>query len=343
MTPFLLTTDPGLEDIALDELHESWPAASAITPPVPMSGRLLAELPDDADPTVLRLVHHVTEIRLLDRTASLDDVRAAVARTEIPELETAVSFRASTTRIGEHPFTSQQIAGAAGAVLQRRWGTPVDLEQFEINVRVDLVGDELLVGIQRTRESLGKRIRRARTLRTSLKPTIAAAMVRLARCHRGRGSLLDPMCGTGTIPIEAASINPELVVAASDWDEQTVACARETIANHGLALEVRRLDVREAAAGWGRCFDAIVTDPPYGLRQGRRVRLGTFYTFVLRGCLDALAEGGRIVVICPRRKAIEGAIRRLPLVVVHERIVETGGLFPRIRVLEANQGANTYG
>ncbi|RMF71539.1 MAG: methyltransferase domain-containing protein, partial [Acidobacteria bacterium] len=213
-------------------------------------------------------------------------------------------------------------------------GTPVDLEGFEINVRVDLIGDKLLVGIQRTRESLARRIRRARPLRTSLKPTIAAAMVRLARCHRGARSLLDPMCGTGTIPIEAREANPELLVAASDWDEETVATARATIARHGLEIEVRRLDVREAAAGWGRPFDAVVTDPPYGLRQGRRVRLGALYTFVLRGCLDALADDGRLVVICPRRKAFEGAVRRLPLTVVHERVVETGGLFPRIWVLE---------
>ncbi len=334
MTRFLLTTDPGREDIVLDEARERWPEATPTRPVDPLSGRVLVELPGEADPTTLRTVHHVTELRALARAASLDDVRRVVAAVEIPELERARSFRASTTRVGEHPFSSQQIAGAAGAALQRRWGTPVDLEHFEINVRVDLVGDELLVGIQRTRESLGKRIRRARTLRTSLKPTIAAAMVRLARAHRGAGSLLDPLCGTGTIAIEAASINPALTVAASDWDEQTVACARETIAGHGLGIEVRRLDVREISAGWGRRFDAIVTDPPYGLRQGRRVRLGALYTFVLRGCLDALADRGRMVVICPRRRAFEGAIRRLPLTVVHERVVETGGLYPRIWALE---------
>ena len=50
---------------------------------------------------------------------------------------------------------------------------------------------------------LHKRGYRANANEAPLRETLAAAMVHIAR-YRGRGDFLDPFCGSGTIPIEAA-------------------------------------------------------------------------------------------------------------------------------------------
>lgn len=52
---------------------------------------------------------------------------------------------------------------------------------------------------------LHKRGYRANANDAPLRETLAAAMVHLSR-YRGRGEFLDPFCGSGTIPIEAAMI-----------------------------------------------------------------------------------------------------------------------------------------
>jgi putative N6-adenine-specific DNA methylase/tRNA (guanine6-N2)-methyltransferase len=215
----------------------------------------------------------------------------------------------------------------------------VDLEGFEVNVRADLYGTRLVAGIQRTRDSLGNRVRRGKALRSSLRPTVAAAMLRLAGAHRGPGRLADPLCGAAVIPVEAARVNPELEIEASDWDAPTVEVARATLRNHGLEIPVRVLDARALGASCGTPFDYIVTDPPYGMRQAKRARLTAFYRELLESFTGALAPAGRIVVIVVKHRVFEAALERTGLRVAHRRPVVCGSIRPRIFVLERPAGS----
>ncbi|MCP3982028.1 MAG: methyltransferase [bacterium] len=324
---FLLTTDPGLEDLVVGELAGG--PASALERP----GCLVVEH-DDLD-ALMRLgtIHHVTELRAEGEARTLDDVRRIVDSAPLDDVAGARSFRVSSRCTGDHDFDRQRLQGAAGAVLQRRHGTTVDLEGFELEVRVDVDDERVWVGIQRTRDSLGNRVRRGRSLRSSLKPTIAAAMLRLAGAHEGNGRLADPMCGAGVIPVEAARVNAALELFAADRDPETVETARGTFANHGLALEPSCFDARELGRDYRRTFDFIVTDPPYGVRQGRRIRLDELYRDLLRSFERALCPEGCVVVIVVKHRTFRSALDAVGLNPVHERKVETGGLSPWIFVL----------
>ena len=70
---------------------------------------------------------------------------------------------------------------------------------------VRLVNDECEVSADSSGELLHKRGYRQEIAKAPLRETIAAAMV-LASGWKGNEPLLDPMCGSGTIPIEAALI-----------------------------------------------------------------------------------------------------------------------------------------
>ena len=299
-----------------------------------LPGRLLAELSEPIEPGQLRTAQDVVELRHEAEAASLDDLRAHLRGLELPELADAESFRVEGRLAGEPGFTRRELAGAAGAVLQRRHGTPVDLERPDLLVWVELVHGRLLTGIPLNRESLDRRLRRGRALRVSLKPTIAAAMIRSAGAQRGAPSLLDPCCGAATIPVEAVLANSRVSAFGSDWDEATVEAARGTIANHGVDVKLQRCDARELGAGWSRRFDRIVTNPPYGLRVGRRLRLDEFYLRLLRGCAEVLEPGGRVVWLTPRRRAIERAVAELPFEIRQELELQLGDLRPRIYLLD---------
>jgi putative N6-adenine-specific DNA methylase len=70
---------------------------------------------------------------------------------------------------------------------------------------VRIVNDECAVSADSSGELLHKRGYRQEIAKAPLRETIAAAMV-LASGWKRDESLLDPMCGSGTIPIEAAMI-----------------------------------------------------------------------------------------------------------------------------------------
>lgn len=331
----LLATDPGLEDLVAEELRERAPRTSVLDLPGVPAGSLIVETSAiESDLRALTMVHHLTDVLGEGPVSGIDALRELVAGIDIPELERAASFRVSSTCEDTPALDRMDVQRAAGGVLHRRYGTPVDLTEFEVHVRVDCLAGHARVGLQATREPLSNRIRRGAVLRSSLRPTVAAAMLRLAGAHREDGLLIDPMCGAGVIPVEAARLNPALRVEASDWDEPTVAVAAGTFSNHGLDVVPGVLDARSLGANRPEAFDYIVTDPPYGVRQGKRTKLGPLYRDLLDSFARALKPSGRLAVVVVRHRALDRAVSALPLRIVHRRTVNAGNLALTISVLE---------
>jgi putative N6-adenine-specific DNA methylase/tRNA (guanine6-N2)-methyltransferase len=323
---YLLTTDPGIEDLAAEELCERLPAASAQPLPYGLPGQVRAGAASLDALLSLRTIRQVIEIRLEAGASTLDDLRRLVGRAELPELSGAESFRVTTEWAGVVGATRREIQGAAGAVLQGRYGTRVDLERPQYRVRVEVCGNRMVAGLQRTERSLSKRLVRARPLRSSIRPTLAAAMLRLAGAQRGGGRLIDPMCGAGTIPIEARQLNAELEVHASDWDPKTLQVARATAARHGCAIDFRLADARALGRSYATPFDSLVTDPPYGVRQAKRSSSLALYRSLLPSFEAVLAESGRIVLVALKPKVFRLALEATALELLHERRVRAGSL-----------------
>ena len=126
------------------------------------------------------------------------------------------------------------------------------------------VDDQFAVSLDSSGESLYRRGLKRQVTAAPLRETIAAAMLILAG-YSPPEPLVDPMCGAGTIPVEAKRINPALEVHGSDWDAETLDVARGTVRNHGLDVELRPADARELRAAYSGSFDYLVTDPPYGV------------------------------------------------------------------------------
>lgn len=70
-------------------------------------------------------------------------------------------------------------------------------------IRVFLMKDEVVVGLDTTGESLHKRGYRKHTAKAPIAENLAAALIMLTPWNKDR-ILVDPFCGSGTIPIEAA-------------------------------------------------------------------------------------------------------------------------------------------
>jgi putative N6-adenine-specific DNA methylase len=90
-------------------------------------------------------------------------------------------------------------------------------------IKIQAHNDVFLVMVDTSGEALHKRGYRKLINEAPLKETMAAAMVKLSRWKGGELPLVDPMCGTGTIAIEAAMIARNIApgvnrnFAAEDW------------------------------------------------------------------------------------------------------------------------------
>ncbi|MCR5586856.1 MAG: class I SAM-dependent RNA methyltransferase [Lachnospiraceae bacterium] len=90
-------------------------------------------------------------------------------------------------------------------------------------VRVIIMNDIVSVGLDTSGDSLHKRGYRTRTVKAPVTETLAAALIMLTPWKKDR-ILVDPFCGSGTFPIEAAMIGMNMApgmnreFTAENWD-----------------------------------------------------------------------------------------------------------------------------
>lgn len=80
----------------------------------------------------------------------------------------------------------------------------VDLKSPSLLINVHIREDECSISLDSSGEPLFKRGYREQTGPAPLNEVLAAGMLRLAG-YTGQQSFVDPMCGSGTLPIEAAT------------------------------------------------------------------------------------------------------------------------------------------
>ena len=82
-------------------------------------------------------------------------------------------------------------------------------------------------------------------------------------------------------------------------------------------------------------MDAIVTNPPYGIRLGKHANYADLYRKFLEGAAAVLKPEGRIVVLVGKRRAVfNRVLREMPeLRIVNVRVIEIGGVYPAVFVL----------
>ena len=116
----------------------------------------------------------------------------------------------STLKDSEHThsgFVSLKLKDAIVDRLRKAQGRRPDVDTKDPDVRVvaHLAREQLSLSLDLAGEPLHQRGYRIRTVAAPLKETLAAAVLRAAG-YAGEEPLWDPMCGSGTLAIEAAMI-----------------------------------------------------------------------------------------------------------------------------------------
>ena len=136
----------------------------------------------------------------------------------------AVECNSSRSQISHSHFAALKVKDAIADQFRERQGArpSVQVEQPDILINLYLLRDQATLSLDLSGESLHRRGYREQGLGAPLKENLAAAMLLRAgwpeMAARG-GALLDPMCGSGTLPIEAALMAADIApgLLRSHW------------------------------------------------------------------------------------------------------------------------------
>ena len=205
---FFATAAKGTEPALRDELRElGLPGVRADRGGVHFEGGLgegaLACL---ASRIAVRVLYELGSFDAADGDALYDGVRGVDWRAYLTADRTlAVRASCRSSALTHTQFIAQRTKDAVVDQLRGRTGErpSVDLADPDVALFVHLVRDRATLYVDLAGEPLHRRGYRRRNVTAPLKETLAAAILRLSGWDR-RSPLLDPMCGSGTIAIEAA-------------------------------------------------------------------------------------------------------------------------------------------
>lgn len=185
-------------------------------------------------------------------------------------------------------------------------------------VRVFLMKDEVTVGLDTTGESLHKRGYRKLTAKAPIAENLAAALIMLTPWNRDR-ILVDPFCGSGTFPIEAAMMAANMApgrnrhFTAENWlhiadktvwkdcfeeaeelvdlsvhtdiqgydiDERMVSIARENAKLAGVDKLIHFQRRGVAELSHPKKYGFLITNPPYGERLQEKEEMPALYRVI---------------------------------------------------------------
>jgi tRNA (guanine6-N2)-methyltransferase len=162
------------------------------------------------------------------------------------------------------------------------------------------------------------------TLKSSLNPAIAFAMVELAGIDQS-DRVLDPCCGSSTILIERQLLKPAICIGV-DIDPRALECAKQNIIAAGVEIELKHGDIKDKKFSDGY-FTKIISNLPYGIHTGSRDKNKELYRFLADKAVKWLKVGGKAVFITNAKSLLRNSFEFNPAWrLIGEYPVKVGGL-----------------
>ncbi|HEV2181081.1 MAG TPA: hypothetical protein VGR59_12220 [Gemmatimonadaceae bacterium] len=232
---------------------------------------------------------------------------------------------------------ARRIAGVTFAAAAAHDDAPDVADAAPALVIVRIAHDACLISADSSGDLLHRRGYRLRTAKAPMRETLAAAML-LAGGWDTAAPLVDPFCGSGTIPIEAALMARRLppgaqrrfafetwpgcsaprwrrvvdaaldaaspaapaAIHGSDRDAGAIAAARDNAARAGVAGDIAFAQQPLTSLALPNDAGWLVTNPPYGVRVSDRENVRDLYAQLGR-LLRTTARDWRAVVMLADR------------------------------------------
>ncbi len=321
----LATTTPGFEEVALEEVEEIT-GSRGVKKHQGMIG-LRGEEEDILKLNYLsKTLHRVLLLLAKFSFSDLDDIYQKLAKIDFSKfINSDQKFAARIQRHGTHNFSSMDVEREVGQAIidsfKNNTGKElgVNLDNPDIIFRGEVRSENFWISMDTTgQDSLHKRSYRVKNHPAPLKPSIAHCLIRLSEWNRDE-SFIDPMCGSGTICIEAGLSgnnvpnffrddydyhdfdfldsekfakmrrkidrnvkNETLSIFGNDISKKYIEKAKENGKEAGVKINFTHKDATQISLD----YDKIVTNLPYGRRLGSKKEVKKLYNDFMSNLLD---------------------------------------------------------
>ncbi|MBW4700309.1 MAG: RNA methyltransferase [Aphanocapsa lilacina HA4352-LM1] len=269
--------------------------------------------------TIFRVLVPIGEFAAPDRERLYRAVQKIDWQRYVPmEATLAVDATGGNARLNHTHFTALQVKNAIVDQQRDRTGrrSSVDAHRPDVRLNIHIDNDRAVLSLDSSGESLHRRGYRPAMGAAPLKETLAAALIELAGWDPAQ-AFIDPLCGSGTLPLEAAikalAIAPGLFrdrfgfegwpdfdrplwerlrteaksvqrtqlpapIAGSDSDVEVLQLARENARRCGVQKLVAWSATELAHLEAPSDRGVILCNPPYGERLGEASALGELYS-----------------------------------------------------------------
>ena len=277
-------------------------------------GRRMVSFTGDKEMMYKANFHLRTAVRILKpflhfKATNADEVYETVKAFDWEQyLDTTSTFSVDSVVYSEvfrhSKFVAYRVKDAIADYFNDKYGErpSVRLNNPDLIFHIHIAGEECTLALDSSGESLHRRGYRVETGRAPINEVLAAGMIMLTNWH-GECDFIDPMCGSGTLPIEAALIARNIApgvfrqgyafekwndydsalfkaiyeddsaerefkhkIYGYDVDGRMVACARRNVksAMMGDCIEIECRDIKDFEEHPEPAI--MIVNPPYGER-----------------------------------------------------------------------------
>ncbi len=200
--------------------------------------------------------------------------------------------------------------------LPASWRFVEENASVEIWLKID--GAMAICGLRLSDRTMRHRTYKHEHLPASIRPTVAAVIARLADLKPGQ-TVLDPMCGAGTLIAEAyLSVRGKKGIGGADWemnylggdiDSGHARASQANLRQFGIT-DIRTWDARRLPLD-DDSVDRIVCNPPFGKQLSSPEEIGPLYRQSVREMDRVLKPGGKSVIIVSDAAALRAAVEHV--------------------------------
>jgi 23S rRNA G2445 N2-methylase RlmL len=329
--PCYAVTLPGLEAVAADEITHALggtvkrTAEQIVVFRVPTIDAELLRLRTTEDVFLLawgtdQLTYRAEDLDRIRRWTAQDADWPALLRLHHavrPRPKGKPTYRLVTQMTGTHGYRRVDAQKAMAKGLAGK--VPASWKPAEENAAVEIwltIHETTAVcGLRLSDATMRHRTYKREHFPASLRPTVAAALVRLAETELPH-VVLDPMCGAGTIPAELLALREEQwrrqkggagLVLGGDLEQGHLRSAAANLRSLGKVelarWDARRLPLADAAV------DRIISNPPFGKQLSTPEEVGPLYRRAVAEYDRVLRPGGVAVLLVADAPALREAAR----------------------------------
>ncbi len=247
---YIAYTVKGLEDVARQEIKD-------LIREVDFAGlkskRIIFEINDTNALTRLKTSDDICLLLATGEVSSVEevlgifkDINLEAAREHIEQYRKIGDTFSVTFSLAKTKIKTEELQSSLSKIISERYNweyTELDHSNFDVRVFID--NKELYVSVRLTEKPLFHRSYRTVSSKGGLRPSIAAALVKLATID-SKGIVVDNFCGSGTILAEAYLAGNDIY--GGDIENSAVEATLQNLSNLGYKTDgkIKRLDALKA-------------------------------------------------------------------------------------------------